>query len=134
MGRTLIVLNTAADRDRVTAWVRKAPQGARVELKAPKRSLDQNAKMWAMITEVARQKKHNGRRYTTEQWKVLFLHACGREVQFMPSLDGETFIPWGWSSSDLSTAEMSELIDFISAWGAQNGVVFADQIQDAYDG
>ncbi len=84
-----------------------------------------------MLTEVARQKTHNGRRYAVQQWKVLFLHACGREVQFMPSLDGETFIPWGWSSSDLSTVEMSELLDFIGAWGAQNGVVFNDPMESA---
>lgn len=131
MGRALIIIRTDFDRARITAWAAKAPEGTRVEFKAAKRTLDQNARMWAMITEVARQKKHNGRRYTTEQWKVLFLHACGREVQFMPSLDNTTFIPWGWSSSDLSVVEMSELIDFIDGWGAQNGVVFNDPVESA---
>jgi len=49
-------------------------------------------------------------------------------VQFLPSLDNSTFIPWGQSSSDLSKEEMSELIEFIAAWGAQNGVTFADDV------
>jgi hypothetical protein len=80
-----------------------------------------------MLTDVARQKDHSGRRYTPDEWKVLFMHACGREVQFMPSLDGKTFIPWGYRSSDLGKEEMSELIDFIGAWGAEHGVVFHDQ-------
>lgn len=80
--------------------------------------------MWAMLTDIAAQKDHNGRKYDTSQWKVIFLAAIGREVQFIPSLDGKAFIPWGASSSDLSKHEMSQLIDFMAAWGAENGVVF----------
>lgn len=83
--------------------------------------------MWAMLTEVAAQKMHHGRKYNAEQWKCIFLNACGREVQFLPALDNSTFIPWGQSSSDLSKEEMSELITFMESWGAENGVVFHDQ-------
>lgn len=127
MGRALIVVNSAADRGRAQAWAAKAPFGTRIEFKAAKRSLDQNAKMWAALTDVARQATHMGKRYTPDQWKILFLHACGREVQFLPALDGSTFIPWGQSSSDLSKAEMSELIECILAWGAEHGVAFGDE-------
>jgi hypothetical protein len=128
MGRAMVVINTAADRHRVGAWATKAPWGTRVEFKAAKRTLDQNSRMWAMLTDVASQKKHAGKSYTPDQWKVIFMHACGREVQFIPSLDGSTFLPWGQSSSDLSKSEMSELIDFIAAWGAENGVAFHDPV------
>jgi len=83
--------------------------------------------MWSLLTQVAAQKEHCGRRYTTDQWKVIFLHALGREVQFIPSLDSATFIPWGHSSSDLSKEEMSQLIEFIFSWGAQNGVRFEER-------
>jgi hypothetical protein len=124
MSRALITLNTAADRQRAHHWVEKAPWGCRIEWKAEKRSLDQNSLMWALLTDVATQKEHHGRRYTPDQWKVIFMAACGREVQFIPSLDGSTFIPWGQSSSDLSKAEMTDLIEFIFAWGAENGVAF----------
>jgi hypothetical protein len=126
MSRAMIVLTAKADFERAFRWLEKMPRGTRVEFKAPKRSLPQNDRMWAMLTDVARQKEHGGRRYTADQWKVLFMHACGREVQFIPALDGSTFIPWGQSSSDLSKEEMSELIDFIAAWGAENGVTFGD--------
>lgn len=124
MSRALLVLESPSDRRRATRWVQTAQPGTRLEFKGAKRTLDQNSRMWAMLTDVATQKEHCGRRYTPDQWKVLFMHACGREVQFIPSLDGATFLPWGQSSSDLSKQEMSELIDFIHAWGAQNGVVF----------
>lgn len=124
MSRALITINSAADRERAARWAMQMPLGGRVEFKDAKRSLPQNARMWAMLTDVATQKEHAGRKYTPDQWKVLFMHACGREVQFVPSLDNSTFIPWGQSSSDLSKQEMTDLIEFIFAWGAENGVVF----------
>jgi hypothetical protein len=124
MGRALLTLRTNEDRARAARWVAKAPPGTRLTFQATKRTLDQNSRFWAMLTDVATQKEHHGRRYTADQWKVIFMHACGREVQFLPSLDGSTFIPWGQSSSDLSKGEMSELMEFIAAWGAEHGVQF----------
>jgi hypothetical protein len=123
----LIILNTAADRQRAIHWVTKAPWGVRIEFKAVKRTLDQNSRMWACLTDVATQATHMGKRYTPDQWKVLFMAACGnKSVQFLPSLDGSTFIPWGQRSSDLSKAEMAELIEFILAWGAEHQVAFQE--------
>jgi len=119
------------DRRKAMQAVVDAPEGTRVELKGAKRSLDQNSRMWAMLTDVATQKDHHGRKYTPDQWKTIFMHACGKEMQFIPSLDGSTFIPWGNRSSDLSKDEMSNLIDFMAAWGAENGVTFHDQAQAA---
>ena len=124
MSRSLLILNSQADRSRAIGYVRSAPAGARVELKTAHRTLNQNAKMWAMLTDIAEQKTHHGRRYSPDQWKVLLLQASGRGVQFIPSLDGATFIPWGQSSRDLSKEEMSAFIAFMLAWGAANGVEF----------
>lgn len=126
MSRAVIVLNCQRNRDKAARWMHELPHATRVEMKASKRTLPQNARMWAMLTDVASQTTHAGRKYTPEQWKVLFMHACGREVQFIPALDGATFIPWGQSSSDLSKAEMTDLIEFIFVWGAKNGVTFRD--------
>lgn len=131
MSRAVIVTYSQADRTRAANWCMKAPTGTRIEFKAARRSTDQNSRFWAMLTDVATQKEHAGRKYTPDQWKVLFMHAIGREVQFIPSLDNATFIPWGQSSSDLSVGEMKNLMDFIEAWGAENGVVFHDQQEQA---
>jgi hypothetical protein len=127
MTRALITIRCKSDIDRAARWVSQAPVGTRVEFKAPKRTLPQNDRMWAMLTDIATQKTHAGRKYTADQWKVLFMHACGREVQFIPALDNSTFIPFGQSSSDLSVQEMTDLIEFMFAWGSQNGVVFHDE-------
>jgi hypothetical protein len=126
MTRATVVIRSAPDRAKVCRWAQNVEPGTRVEFKAARRTLPQNDRMWAMLTDIAQQKTHAGRRYTADQWKVLFMHACGREVQFIPALDGSTFIPWGQSSSDLSKQEMTDLIEFMFAWGAENGVVFQD--------
>lgn len=131
MSRAQLTLSGQVDRDRAVKWIGQAPAGTRVVFKDSKRTLAQNDRMWAMLTDVATQKEHAGRRYTPDQWKVLFMHACGREVQFIPSLDNTTFIPWGQSSSDLSKHEMTELIEFIFAWGAEHGVQFHDVVVPA---
>lgn len=124
MSRALLVLANDDVRRKASHWVAKAPQGTRIEFKAPKRTTEQNSKLWASLTDIASQKEHMGRKYTPEQWKVIFMHACGREMQFLPALDGKTFVPWGHSSSDLSVGEMTDLIEFIMSWGAENGVRF----------
>ena len=133
MSRALLRIDGPTSRARAMRLMERVPEGTRVEFKGGRRTLPQNDRMWAMLTDVARQKQHAGRSFTPDQWKILFLHAIGREVQFLPSLDCETFIPWGQSSSDLSKAEMSVLIEFILAWGTQNGVVFADDAWEAHE-
>lgn len=126
-GRAQIVIRSRADRERAHNWIDRAPPGTRIDFKGPRRSVEQNDKLWAMLTDISLQKEISGRRFTPDQLKVMFLHACGREVQFLPALDGSTFVPYGQSSSDLSKEEFSELLDFIAAWGAESGVVWSDR-------
>jgi hypothetical protein len=127
MGRALVTLITPADKAKCIDWINRAPFGSRVGFVGPRRSLSQNSRFWAMLTDISQQYKHGDRYYTPDQWKVLFLHAIGREFKFLPSLDGTTVVPYGKSSSNLSKAEMAELMEFIEAWGAEHGVIFHDK-------
>ena len=124
MSRAVIVIHSDADRQRSSRWCLKAPSGCRIVFKEVKRSLPQNDKLWSCLTEIARQKEHNGRKYPADVWKMIFMHAWGHEVQFIPSLSGAGFIPMGFSSSDLTKQEMSELLEFIQHWAAENNVTF----------
>jgi hypothetical protein len=137
MSRAILTLDSTAKREQAIDWIRKAPPLSRVEFKGPARSLDQNSRFWAMLTDVAVQGRIEGRRYNTEQWKLMFLHAYaeerGIEIKYLPALNRAGMVPCGRSSSDLSVAEMSEVMDYISAWGAENGITFHDQhdLEDA---
>ena len=128
MSRHFMVLYSATSRARAIDYIMQAPPETRVEFKAARRTLPQNDKMWAMLTDIAAQKEHGDRKYTPDQWKAIFMHACCREVtKFIPTLDGEGIIPWGQSSRELSKEEMADLITFIQAWGDENGVQFHDR-------
>lgn len=122
MSRAVLILSNADVRKRAAGWAENAEAGSRLELKGPRRSNDQNSLMWAHLTDVSEQAVHMGRKYDSNAWKALFLHALGRETQFIPALDGKTFLPITQSSSDLSKKEMSELLDFIQAFCAEQGI------------
>ena len=126
MSRALVILNRASDRERVQAWAAKAPWGTRVTFQEAKRTSDQNARMWAMLTEVARQVKWHGQRLSADDWKLVFLSALKQELRIVPNLDGTGFVQLGRSSSSLSVGEMADLMDLIAAFGAREGVTFAE--------
>jgi hypothetical protein len=128
MTRAVIVLTEEAERQKAARWAAKLPPGTRIEFKAPKRSIPQNDRMWAMLTDVATQLKWHGLRLTADDWKLIFLDALKREVRMVPNLDGNGFVSLGRSSSDLSKQEMTDLIDLIGAFGANHGVVFHDGV------
>lgn len=128
MSRATIVIRTERDRQRAISWASKAPQGCRIDFKEAKRTCDQNAKMWVMLSEVASQVRYHGLRLSPDDFKLLFLDALKREVRMVPNLDGNGFVSLGRSSSDLSKSEMSDLIELIHEFGARHGVIFKDEV------
>lgn len=121
----LFTLSHDIARKRAIEAVARAPVGARIRIDEPARTLDQNSLLWPLLANIARQHPHAGEHRTPEEWKGLFLHALGKEVRFLPALDGKGFVPLGMKSSTLSKREFSDLLEFIFAWGAENGVVFS---------
>lgn len=127
MSRAVLVLVNDAIRAKALRWVAGVPEGSRIEFKAPKRTLPQNAKLWAMLTEISEQKPYHGVKLSADDYKLLFLDALKREVRMVPNLDGNGFTNLGRSSSDLSRDEMADLIEIIHEWGARNGVTFSQK-------
>jgi NinB protein len=131
VSRALLRIDGPVTRARAARLLDKVALGTRVEFKGGRRTLPQNDKMWAMLTDVSRQQTWppgpHGIKLIPDDWKKLFLDALKREVRTVPNLDLTGFVNLGNSSSDLSKDEMSQLIELIAAWGAQNGVVFLDE-------
>lgn len=130
MSRRLYTISKAS-REWIARVIAAAPDGTRVEMKAAKRSLPQNDKMWVMLTEVADQLAWHGQKLRPDDWKLIFLDALKREVRAVPAIDGRGWVNIGRSSSDLSKSEMADLLELIAAFGAQHGVIFRDQAEAA---
>ena len=122
-GHTLIL-----GRNRETAHrvIDVAPAGSVVNVKPPRRTLDQNAKMHAMISDVSRAKPQ-GRSLPVDVWKPLFMAMCGHRVRFEPALDGSGVVAIGFKTSGLNKAECAELIECIYAYGAEHGVQWSKE-------
>ncbi len=92
------------------------------EVKKETRSLEQNARMWAMLTDVSKQVVWYGRKLTPEDWKHVFTASLTKQ-EVVPGIDGG-FVVLGKSTSQMTKAEMSELQELMQAFGAQQGVKF----------
>ena len=122
MGRALLVLWNDAMKAKAIDWIRRAPKDTRVTFQGPKRTLDQNSRLWACLTEIAGQLQWHGQRLTPEDWKQVFLAALKQEMRIVPNIHGDGFVQLGRSSSDLSVEEMSDLMMIIEAFAARYGV------------
>lgn len=87
------------------------------------RSLEQNARLWAMLTEISQQVDWYGNKLTPENWKDIFSAAMKR-TKVVPGLDGG-FVVCGQSTSKMTKAEMSEMQTLMEAFGANKGVRFS---------
>jgi hypothetical protein len=88
------------------------------------RSLDQNARMWATLTDVSEQVVWHGQKLTKEEWKDVFTAALKR-LKVVPGLDGG-FVVIGAHTSKMTVAEMSEMIECAVVFGTQQGVKWTD--------
>lgn len=93
-----------------------------VEVKPETRSLAQNARLWAMLTDISKQVNWYGRKLTPEEWKHVFTASLTKQ-DVVPGLDGG-FVVLGKSTSSMTKGEMSELQELMQAFGAQQSVRF----------
>lgn len=94
-----------------------------IEVKEKTRSTEQNARMWALLTDVSRQVDWYGQKLTPEEWKDVF-SASLKKQKAVPGLDGG-FVILGQRTSKMSIREMGELMELIEAFGAERGVRFS---------
>ena len=119
-----VILASQHQRDRAKSLVDRAPSNFVVSIAEQKRTQQQNERMWAMLTDIS-VAMPLGRRHTPDDWKAIFMNACGWDCQFIEGLDGRPF-PMGFRSSKLTKGQMSVLIESMLAFGAENHVRWSD--------
>lgn len=125
MSQTVIISGKRA-RDTALRLVDVAPLNAVVTVKAPARTLDQNAKLWAMLSDISRAKPE-GRVWEPGIWKAAFMSALGMEMMWQPGIDGGQPFPAGYRSSRLTKAQMADLITLICEYGDRHGVRWTNE-------
>lgn len=118
-----VILHGNSQRSFAKSLIDRAPVDAVVTVKEATRNADQNAKMWAMLSDISRAKPE-GRRWTPETWKAAFMHSLGHQVQFCEGLDGSGPFPLGFRSSRLTVRQMADLITTIIEYGDRHGVAW----------
>src|SRR3546814_8823114 len=73
-----VILHGQSQRELAKRLIDKAPPGAVVNVQEARRTLDQNSKLWAMLSDVSRARPQ-GRMHPPETWKALFMHARSAE-------------------------------------------------------
>lgn len=90
------------------------------------RSVEQNARLHAMLTDISRQVEHYGQKLNVTIWKRLATAAWLREInhqpQMIPAIDGHGVDVIFERTSKLSMKQMTSLIEWVQAYGDEKGV------------
>ena len=124
MKKTFILAHQTA-RKLAQEHIQSAPDGFMVTVSEPTRSLEANARMWAMLSDIAGQVVWHGRKLDSESWKHIFSSSLKR-MDVVPNLEGTGFVALGLSTSRMTKREMSDLMELMSAFGAERGVEWTE--------
>ena len=94
-------------------------------IKKNRRSLGQNAMMWAILGDISDQVEWHGERLSNRDWKWVFTAAI-RKQRMVPGIEGD-MVYLGEPTSGMSKKEMSDMIDLMLSFGVDHGVVWSDQ-------
>ena len=125
MKRTLVISGEVA-RKAICRHVLTADEGYIVTISEPSRNLEQNAKMWAMLADVSEQTDWHGNKLNPEEWKDL-LSAGLVQSKVVPNMTGNGFVILGQRTSKLSKSQFAALIELITAFAVERGVIFGDE-------
>jgi hypothetical protein len=125
MSRAAVMIRNDSDREHAARLAWKMPNGGSVEFRQARRSLSQNSKLWAMVTEVSEQVDWYGQKLIAEDWKDIFT-ASLRQARVVPGIDAGTFVVLGLHTSTMTKDELAQLLELIACFGAEHGVVFHD--------
>lgn len=103
-----------------------------LEIKSVKRSNEQNEKYHAMIGDISEQASHLGSKWDAESWKRFLLWQFAKDTntnqgQIVPSLDGTGIVQLGLQSRNFTKEQASEFVEWLNAWGAENGITFTEK-------
>lgn len=118
-------------RRRAAEYCMNAPEGSIAEFKDATRTLEQNAKMWPMLTDISQQVEWYKNWLSKEEWKDFF-SAIILKQRVVPNMEGTGFIAVGGRTSKMGKKLFAEMIELMYAFGAEHGVVWSEKSDALY--
>jgi len=117
-------LSHATARQLAASYCLEGPDGLVVTFKEATRSLEQNALLWARLSQLSRELKWDGETLTPNEWKDL-LTACLRKQKVVRGVEGG-LVFLGARTSSMTKSEMNDLLTLMEAFAAERGIIFVD--------
>ena len=114
---------TKYNRELAHQMVDSAPDGHVIELRPPKRSLEQNRYYWAILTDISEQVVP-GRAYEPSIWHE-YLRALFLPERMIELPDGSVKMIEG-STAELKLNEFSEYLEKVIKWALEHEVKFSE--------
>jgi hypothetical protein len=109
----------------VCSAVQSAPEGYVATLAEPTRNLEQNAKMWAMLADIAEQTDWHGVKLSPDEFKDL-LSAGLVQSKVVPNMEGNGFVILGQRTSKMTKSQFAALIELVYCFGAERNVRWSE--------
>lgn len=141
MTRKTFILAHAQARANALQAVKDAPEGFMVQVSEPAKKRIQEERYHAMIGDIARQCEHIGRKWDADDMKRLLVDEFAEEMRLAgtplhhdsrvaPSFDGKRIVQMGIQTREFWVKEAAQFIEYLFAFGADRGVVWAEPRND----
>ena len=124
MAKQTFILAHDTARTMALEAIRTAPMGFAVTVGPKTRTLDQNALLWALLTDISEQVFWHGECLTPTDWKHIFTANLAQQ-RIVPGIDGGMVV-LGQSTREMTKGELSDLVELIQAFGAEHNVVWSN--------
>jgi NinB protein len=116
-----------------------AGMGLVLRVEEVSKTREQEAKYHAMIGDISEQAQHLGSKWDADDWKRLLIDKFARETnrthgRIIPNLDSDGVVEVGILSRKFSRRDAVEFIEWLYAWGAENGCEFTEKFTDPESG
>ena len=126
--KQIIYLIDAKRKRYASECIMSAPEDYVCEIKERTRTLDQNAKLWAMLDDISRQVEWYKNWLTRDEWKDFF-SAIILKQKVVPNIEGAGFVAVGGRTSKMGKKEFSEMIELMYAFGSEHDVVWSETVE-----
>ena len=135
---TDFVMHSMADANRlfVILQAQDFTRPKKIVIKDQDRSSEQNKKLHACLSDIAKQVEHAGKKWDVLIWKRLltaaWLRESGEQPQLIPAVDGNGFDVVYERTSQLSVKQCASLLEWIQAFGVEHQVRWSQK--DLWEG